>query len=108
MSPCSLSLGESVKSRRSTSRKKKNSDKLDLPTFAPEFAWAILNRILQGIDPSSVFLREEILSSEKASACIESSLEQGRIYAEKLFVADVVRISTSLVLFRLFPLLTLP
>lgn len=86
LSPSSLNLSESVKPRRS----KKKSDSLDLPTFAPETAWAIINKIMQGVDPSSAFLREEILSSEKASSCIESSLEQGRIYAEKLFVSDVV------------------
>jgi condensin-2 complex subunit G2 len=90
LSSCSLSLGESIGSRRSSANLRKTSGTVELPFFAPDMALAAINQIMKGNDPPSVFLREEILSSKKASSCIESALEQGSVFAERLFVADTV------------------
>jgi hypothetical protein len=58
----------------------------------PEVAWEMLDDILKGSDPSSVEIREAMLSSESACRSIESALERGTFFAERLLIADSVSV----------------
>lgn len=63
-----------------------------LPKFPLKMAWEILDNTLQGSNPSSVAVREAILSSPAAYSSMESALERGTLFAERLLAADSVRI----------------
>lgn len=91
LSPNSLSLGESMGRRRSSTKHGKKSGSISLSCFSPDMAWAVVNQILRGSEQSTEFMRDKILSSEKACSRIETALEQGIVYAERLVLADTVR-----------------
>ena len=61
-----------------------------VPTIVPRIAWGIIDDMLEGSDPSSVTIRDSMLASPVASSAIESALERGTAYAERLLLADSV------------------
>ena len=89
-SPLSISLDESMALRRVSTSRRKSNRSLAIPEQDPWTALAVINMILQSRDPTSTFLKEQILKCEKSCASIKSALERGITLAEKVFVADVV------------------
>jgi condensin-2 complex subunit G2 len=87
-SPWSEDDSGNKKTRASSSRHSRNSsEKIIVPSIPSIIAWAALEDILQGSDPTSVATRESILSSPVACSSIENALQRGTNYAERLLTA---------------------
>lgn len=91
-SPLSISLDEPMIEPHRGSNRRQINQSLVVPEQNPCTALAVINMILQGRDPSSNFLKEQILTCENSCASIKSALERGIRLAEKVFVADAVRL----------------
>lgn len=90
MSPCFDDYEEGARRSRRSSTNHKKHGKVDVPSFPPKVAWSIVDSILKGSDPSSEAVRKAILANTSACSSIESALERGTIFAERLLVADGV------------------
>jgi condensin-2 complex subunit G2 len=59
-----------------------------VPIMSSRLVWGVIENILQGSDPSSVTTRESILASPTACNAIETALEHGTSYAERILQSD--------------------
>ncbi|CAJ1927766.1 unnamed protein product [Cylindrotheca closterium] len=87
-SPLSISLDETATAHRRTSIQRQSSHSTIIPEQDPYTALEVINTILQSSDPSSTFLKDQILTCEKSCASIKLALERGIALAEKVFQAD--------------------
>eukprot|EP00980_Cylindrotheca_fusiformis_P016523 scaffold4949_cov134-Cylindrotheca_fusiformis.AAC.2 len=88
LSPSALSLDKSISNHHGSGKKAHDDGAVELPMLSPDVALAVVNRIIRGGDSSSAFLREQILSSERASSAVRSALNQGIVFAERLFLVE--------------------
>jgi condensin-2 complex subunit G2 len=78
---------DSAKKTRRSSRRSSIEQPL-VPIMSTRLVWGVIENILQGSDPSSVTTRESILASPTACNAIETALEHGTSYAERILQSD--------------------
>lgn len=91
MSPC-VDGDNKVRNRKQSGRKK-SVDQIVLPVFRPMTIRDLLDNILAGSEPTSLSLRGAILSSAVACDELESALQNGVVFAERLLASDPVSIN---------------
>jgi condensin-2 complex subunit G2 len=78
---------DSAKKTRRRSRRASIEQPL-VPIMSSRLVWGVIENILRGSDPSSVTTRESILASPTACNAIETALEHGTSYAERILQSD--------------------